>query len=341
MYTFSNVFNRMSMSAQNRYLLDIQGLKTYFFTREGVVKAVDDVDLQIDRFETLGLVGESGCGKSTVALSILRLISFPGKIISGKILFNGIDLLKLSEKEMRKIRGGSISIVFQDPQSSLNPVFNVGSQIAEAVRLHQMIKKNKEVKKRVIDILEKVNIPDPEKRFSNFPHELSGGMRQRVMIAMALSCNPELLIADEPTTSLDVTIQAQILDLMKKMQKEFKSSILLITHNMGIVAEMCDKVAVMYCGKVVEYSDVVTIFKNPKHPYTRALLASIPRVDVKKDELETIPGSVPSLVNPPAGCHFHPRCSYAQKICREIEPPKVEIRKSHIVYCHRADELFG
>ncbi len=242
---------------------------------------------------------------------------------------------------MRKVRGGSISIIFQDPQTSLNPVFNIGSQIAEAVRLHQMIKKNEEVKRRVIDMLEKVNIPDPEKRFSNFPHELSGGMRQRVMIAMALSCNPKLLIADEPTTSLDVTIQAQILDLMKKMQSEVKFSILLITHNMGIVAEMCDKVAVMYCGKVVEYSDVITIFKNSKHPYTRALLESIPRVDVKKDELKTIPGFVPSLVNPPAGCPFHPRCSYAQKICGEVEPPKVEIGKDHIVYCHRACELFS
>jgi len=329
------------MSGQNEYLLDIHGLKTYFFTGEGVVKAVDDVDLRINRLESLGLGGEAGCGKSTLALSILRLIPFPGKIISGEILFNGNDLLKLGEKDMRKVRGGSISIIFQDPQTSLNPVFNIGSQIAEAVRLHQMIKKNEEVKRRVIDMLEKVNIPDPEKRFSNFPHELSGGMRQRVMIAMALSCNPKLLIADEPTTSLDVTIQAQILDLMKKMQSEVKFSILLITHNMGIVAEMCDKVAVMYCGKVVEYSDVITIFKNSKHPYTRALLESIPRVDVKKDELKTIPGFVPSLVNPPAGCPFHPRCSYAQKICGEVEPPKVEIGKDHIVYCHRACELFS
>lgn len=326
------------MSEYNKCLLDIQGLKTYFYTEEGIVRAVDDINLQINRFESVGVVGESGCGKSTLALSILRMIPHPGKIVSGKILFENVDLLKLNEKEMRRIRGKKIAIIFQDPRSSLNPVFNIGSQIAEAIQLHQLIKNKHELKHKVVNILEKVNIPDPEKRYLNYPHELSGGMCQRVMIAMALSCNPDLLIADEPTTALDVTIQAQILDLMKRMQREFKSSILLITHNMGIVAEICDKVAIMYCGKIVEYGDTMTIFKEPKHPYTRALLESIPRVDVKK-ELKSIPGSVPSLVNPPKGCRFHPRCGYTSKLCREEDPPMVKVKDGHIVLCHNVKEF--
>lgn len=326
------------MSDQNDRLLDIQGLKTYFFTDEGTVKAVDDINLRINRFESVGIVGESGCGKSTLALSILRLIPHPGKIVSGKIFFENVDLLKLTEKEMRKIRGRKIAIIFQDPRSSLNPVFNIGSQIAEAVQLHQLIKNKNELKYKVVNMLEKVNIPDPEKRYLNYPHELSGGMCQRVMIAMALSCNPDLLIADEPTTALDVTIQAQILDLMKKIQKEFKSSILLITHNMGIVAEMCNKVAIMYCGKIVEYGDTMTIFKEPKHPYTQALLESIPRIDTKK-ELKAIPGSVPSLINPPRGCRFHPRCGYTSKICRRDDPPMVKVKDDHIVLCHNVKEF--
>jgi peptide/nickel transport system ATP-binding protein len=325
--------------SENEPLLKIHDLRTYFFTDEGVIKAVDGVDLQINRFESVGLVGESGCGKSTLALSILRLVPFPGRIVSGEILFNGRNLLTLSEKEMRKIRGGKIGIIFQDPRSSLNPVFNIGSQIAEAVQLHQLVKERNELKKRVVNMLEMVNIPDPERRYFNYPHELSGGMCQRVMIAMALSCKPDLLIADEPTTALDVTIQAQILDLMKRMQSEFKSALLLITHNMGIVAEICEKVAVMYCGKIVEYGDVLSIFTNPRHPYTKALIESIPRVDVKKEELKTIPGFVPSLMNPPPGCRFHPRCSYAQNICMKVDPPKVVVERDHIVFCHRVDAL--
>jgi oligopeptide/dipeptide ABC transporter ATP-binding protein len=328
-----------NIMSEQEHLLEIRGLRTHFFTDEGIVKAVDGIDLQINRFESVGLVGESGCGKSTVALSILRLVPHPGRIVSGEILFNDRNLLTLSEREMLKIRGGKIAIIFQDPRSSLNPIFNVGSQVAEAVELHQIVREKRELRKRVINMLERVNIPDAEKRYSNYPHELSGGMCQRVMIAMALSCNPDLLIADEPTTALDVTIQAQILDLMKKMQTEFKSALLLITHNMGIVAEICDKVAVMYCGKIVEYADVLSIFKYPRHPYTQALLESIPRIDVKKEELKTIPGSVPSLVNPPLGCRFHPRCSYALKICREVDPPKVVVGGNHVVFCHRVNEL--
>ena len=322
---------------KNPSLLSIEGLKTYFFTEDGVVKAVDNICLDVGRSEIVGLVGESGCGKSTVALSILRLVPYPGKIVSGKIVFDGIDLLTLDEDEMRKIRGGRISIIFQNPQTSLNPVFKIGFQIAEAVRLHQKISKDEEIKKRVIDILEKVGFSDPERQFELFPHELSGGMQQRVMIAMALSCRPDLLIADEPTTSLDVTIQAQILELMKNLQKEFKSSILLITHNMGVVAELCDKVAVMYAGKIVEYGDIIAVFKNPSHPYTKALLQSVPRIDVEEQKLEGIPGTVPSLIDPPSGCRFHPRCKYFMKVCKEKEPSKFEVEKNHFVYCH----LFG
>ena len=324
-------------SMKNSSLLSIKGLKTYFFTEDGVVKAVDNICLDVGRSEIVGLVGESGCGKSTVALSILRLVPYPGKIVSGKIVFDGIDLLTLDEDSMREVRGGRISIIFQNPQTSLNPVFKIGFQIAEAVRLHQKISKDEEIKKRVIDILEKVGFSDPERQFELFPHELSGGMRQRVMIAMALSCNPDLLIADEPTTSLDVTIQAQILELMRNLQKKFKSSILLITHNMGVIAEMCDKVAVMYAGKIVEFGDVVTVFKNPAHPYTKALLESIPRIDIEEQKLESIPGTVPSLINPPSGCRFHPRCRHFMKICKEKEPPKVEVEKNHFVCCH----MFG
>ncbi|RLI45760.1 peptide ABC transporter ATP-binding protein [Candidatus Bathyarchaeota archaeon] len=315
-------------------LLSIRGLKTYFFTEDGVVRAVDYIDLDVNRSEIVGLVGESGCGKSTVALSILRLIPYPGKIVSGEIIFDGINLLTLNEDEMRKIRGGRISIIFQNPQTSLNPVFKIGYQIAEAVKLHQKISKNEEIRERVINILEKVGFSDPERQFELFPHELSGGMQQRVMIAMALSCRPDLLIADEPTTSLDVTIQAQILELMKNLQKEFKSSILLITHNMGVVAELCDKVAVMYAGKIVEYGDIIAVFKNPLHPYTKALLQSVPRIDVEEQKLEGIPGTVPSLINPPSGCRFHPRCKYFMKVCKEKKPSKFEVEKNHFVYCH-------
>ena len=313
-------------------LLNINNLKTYFVLAEGVVQAVDGVHLEIGKEEVLGLVGESGCGKSTVALSILRLIRPPGKIVGGEIWFEGEDLLRKSEGEMREIRGGKISMVFQNPTSSMNPVYTVGSQIAEAIKLHQDVQKH-QIKEKVVEILHKVGIPDPSKRMEDHPHEYSGGMCQRAMTAMALSCNPKLLIADEPTTNLDVTIQAQILDLMRTLRKDFGASILLIGHNLGVINELCDKVAVMYAGKVVESSDITTIFKKPKHPYTQALLESIPRLDVEKERLRIIPGTVPRLIDPPVGCRFHPRCEYAMAVCREQEPTLVEIGRGHTVAC--------
>ncbi|MFP3952460.1 MAG: ABC transporter ATP-binding protein [Candidatus Bathyarchaeia archaeon] len=322
-------------------VLEIRGLKTYFYTEEGAVQAVDSIDLQIGKQEVLGLVGESGCGKSTVALSIMRLIPHPGEIVDGEILLNGKDLFSMSEEEIRRIRGGEIAMIFQDPMSSLNPVYSIGDQVAEAVRWHQKIKDNRELRERVEIVLHKVGIPDADKRFNEFPHEFSGGMRQRVMIAMALSCNPQILIADEPTTSLDVTIQAQILDLMKDLQEEFNSSILLITHDLGVVAELSDKVAVMYAGKVVEYSDVVSIFKEPIHPYTRALIGAVPRLDIKQEELETIQGEVPSLIDFHTQCRFHPRCKYARDICKREEPEFQEIKPGHFVSCFFAEELEG
>ncbi|UCE16296.1 MAG: ABC transporter ATP-binding protein [Candidatus Bathyarchaeota archaeon] len=317
----------------NESLLSINNLKTYFYTEEGVVKAVDNVNLKIKKEEVLGLVGESGCGKSTTAISIMRLIRAPGKIAGGEIWFDGEDLLKKSEGKMRKIRGGKISMIFQNPMSSLNPVFTVGGQIAEAIKLHQNVQK-REIKEKVAEILDKVGIPDPSERLEDYPHEYSGGMAQRAMIAMALSCNPELLVADEPTTNLDVTIQAQILELMKALRKDFGASILLIGHDLGVISELCDKIAVMYAGKIVENSDLTGIFKKPKHPYTQALLESIPRLDVETERLRIIPGTVPRLINPPSGCRFHPRCEHAMKICSEQEPLLTEIEKEHTVACH-------
>jgi oligopeptide/dipeptide ABC transporter ATP-binding protein len=316
----------------SEYILEIKDLRVYYYIAEGVVKAVDKINLKIGEEEALGLVGESGCGKSTVALSIPRLIRKPGKIIGGKILFEGEDLLTKSEREMRKIRGKKISMVFQHPGASMNPVYTVGSQIAEAIKLHQNVEKH-EVKKRVEEILYKVGIPSPARRMKDYPHEYSGGMLQRAMIAMALSCNPKLLIADEPTTSLDVTIQAQILELMKKLRKDFGASILLIGHDLGVISELCDRVTVMYAGKVVESADIETLFKNPKHPYTQALLESIPRLDVDKERLRIIRGSVPRLINPPPGCRFHPRCDYAKEICSKQEPLFIEVGQEHGVAC--------
>jgi oligopeptide/dipeptide ABC transporter ATP-binding protein len=314
-------------------VLKINDLTVYYYIPEGVVKAVDGVNFEIGKEEALGLVGESGCGKSTVALSIPRLIRTPGKIVGGEIWFEGEDLLAKSEAEMRKIRGGRISMVFQHPGASMNPVFTIGSQISEAIKLHQEVQKS-EIRKKVEEILYKVGIPSPEQRMNDYPHEYSGGMLQRAMIAMSLSCNPELLIADEPTTSLDVTIQAQILELMKKLRKDFGASILLIGHDLGVISELCDKVAVMYAGKNVEYADISTIFKNPKHPYTIALLKSIPRLDVDVERLNIIRGTVPRLINPPSGCRFHPRCEHVMEICSKQEPPLVEVEKGHRVACH-------
>ncbi len=319
-------------SAASEPVLKINNLKTYYYLTEGVVKAVDRVNMRVNQEEALGIVGESGCGKSTVAHSILRLIRQPGKIVSGEILFEGQNLLSKSESEMRKIRGGRIAMVFQNPTSSLNPVFTVGSQIGEAIKLHQNVEK-KGVKEKVVDMLGKVGIPSPKERMEDYPHEYSGGMCQRAMMAMALSCNPKLLIADEPTTNLDVTIQAQILDLIRALRKEFNASILLIGHDFGVISELCDRIVVMYSGKVVESADLATIFKNPMHPYTKALLESIPRINIEKERLHVIPGDVPELIKPPPGCRFHPRCEQAMGICSKEEPTIKEIKKGHEVAC--------
>lgn len=323
-------------SATNGAVLKINDLKTYYYVAEGVVKAVDRVSMKINETEALGIVGESGCGKSTLAHSILRLIREPGKIAGGEIWFEGENLLRKSEGAMRKIRGSKIAMVFQNPTSSLNPVFTVGSQIAEAINLHQTVQRH-EMEEKVIDILGKVGIASPSQRMKDYPHEYSGGMCQRAMMAMALSCNPKLLIADEPTTNLDVTIQAQILDLVRTLRKEFNASILLIGHDFGVMSELCDRIVVMYSGKVVESADLKTIFKSAKHPYTKALLKSIPRINVETERLHVIPGDVPELIKPPPGCRFHPRCEQATEVCREKEPTISEIEKGHEVACHLYD----
>jgi len=320
------------MPARDKLLLDIKDLKTYFFTAEGVVKAVDGVSFKMARGEALGLVGESGCGKSTTAHSIMRLVRPPGRIVDGEIWFDGENLLEISEGKMREIRGGRIAMIFQNPATSMNPVYTVGNQIAEAIKLHQDVQK-REVMGKVVESLDRVGIPDPEKRAKDYPHEYSGGMIQRAMIAMALSCNPALLIGDEPTTNLDVTIQAQILDLMRVLRKEFDASILLIGHDFGVMSELCDMIAVMYAGKLVEYTDLATTFKNPKHPYTQALLESIPRLDIETERLRIIPGDVPQLITPPPGCRFHDRCEYAKEVCSKREPALIEIEPGHEVAC--------
>ncbi|WP_413289095.1 ABC transporter ATP-binding protein [Bdellovibrio sp. HCB337] len=303
-------------------LLEVKNLKTRFNTDDGTFYAVDDVSFVVKKGQTLGIVGESGCGKSVTSLSVMRLIQAPGKIESGEISYKGKNLLKSSEEEMRHIRGNEIAMIFQEPMTSLNPVYTCGNQIGEAIALHFPKLTKAEVKERAIEMLRKVGIPAPEKRYDEYPHQLSGGMRQRVMIAMAISCNPELLIADEPTTALDVTIQAQILDLMRKLQKDFNAGMILITHDLGVVAEMCQEVVVMYAGKVVEYGTVEDIFYRPKHPYTRGLLDSIPHFETghKLEELKTIKGMVPSLLSLPKGCRFQDRCPNVQNDCRQQEP---------------------
>ncbi len=322
-------------------LISIRNLKTYFYTEDGVVEALDGVDLDIYRGETLGLVGETGCGKSVTALSIMRLIpSPPGKIVSGEILFNGEDLLKMTGEEMRHIRGGKISMIFQDPMTSLNPVYMIGDQIAEAIQLHQTNDRRR-VGEAVLEALRMVRIADVEDRARAYPHQFSGGMRQRSMIAMMLSCLPSLLIADEPTTALDVTIQAQVLQLMKDLQKELGTSILLITHNLGVVAETCSRVGVMYSGNIIELANVNDLFAKPLHPYTQGLLGSIPRADRDVDQLEVIPGSVPSLINPPKGCRFHPRCKHTMDICRQVKPPEYMVETDHMVACHLYSQSAG
>lgn len=325
---------------RDQNLLSVKNLRTYFYTEDGVVKAVDGVDFEIKKGETLGMVGESGCGKSVSALSIMRLIPMPpGRIVEGEIYFKGEDILKISEVAMRKIRGRDISMIFQEPMTSLNPVYTVGNQISEAITIHQGLNR-KDSWDKAIEMLRQVGIPDASKRAREYPHQMSGGMRQRVMIAMALSCNPELLIADEPTTSLDVTTQAQILDLIGKLQEEFKLSVLIITHNLGIVAEVADKVAVVYAGKVVEYAKTDEIFSHPLHPYTIGLLRSVPRLDMKKkDKLQTIEGEVPDSLTFPSGCKFHPRCFLCQEKCRTKEPPLIKAENGRLVRCWRYNEI--
>jgi oligopeptide/dipeptide ABC transporter ATP-binding protein len=311
----------------------IKNLKTYFYTYEGLVEALDGINITLEKGEVVGLVGETGCGKSVTALSILRLISWPpGKIVDGQIYFKGQDLLKLSEYDMQKIRGNEIAMIFQEPTTSLNPVYTVGHQIEETIKIHNKIN-NQEARKRTIEMLEMVDMPDPRKVFNQYPCELSGGMQQRIMIAIALSCNPDLLIADEPTTALDVTIQAQILELMLGLQERLGTAILLITHNLGVVAEVCDQVAVMHAGVIVEKGGVHSIFKDSKHPYTQGLLKTIPKINGNQDILQEIKGEMPKLINPPAGCRFYPRCPYVMDICRKKHPDEYPVESSHFCAC--------
>jgi oligopeptide/dipeptide ABC transporter ATP-binding protein len=334
---------RFQRSADGKPLLKVSGLRTSFYTRDGVVRAVDGIDFEVQRGEVLGIVGESGCGKSVTSMSIMRLIANPGRIEAGEILFDGQDLLKLPQSEMRRIRGDRISMIFQQPQSSLNPVWDVGRQIGEVLELHRNMKR-KVARDRALQLLRMVGIPDPMRRLSSYPHELSGGMAQRVMIALALACEPELLIADEPTTALDVTIQAQILDLIRELREETGTAVILITHDLGVVAEMCDRVAVMYAGEIVEQSETIPLFREPLHPYTRGLIDSIPVVGGTRERLAVIPGNVPNLIDLPAGCRFAPRC--ASRIdedvteATEVHPELREVNAGHTVRCflyHRPD----
>ena len=317
-------------------MLEIRGLKTYFYTEDGVVHAVDGVDMALDRGETLGVVGESGCGKSQTMFSVMRLVGPPGKILEGEVIFDGRDLMTLSDADMQDIRGNRISMIFQQPLSSLNPVFRVGDQIAEVFEIHQSLSKD-EARKKAVEMMRKVGIPDPERRAQSFPHEISGGQAQRIMIAMALATDPELLIADEPTTALDVTIQAQILDLMRAMRAKSNMSIIFITHDLGVVAEMAENVAVMYAGQIVEYADVFSVFRDPKMPYTQGLLKSIPVLGEHREQLAVIPGAVPNLINLPPGCRFASRCTsrveYGLSICEEVEPALLPVEEGHQVRC--------
>ncbi|SHJ61287.1 ABC transporter ATP-binding protein [Paramaledivibacter caminithermalis] len=317
----------------DKKILEIKNLKTYFFTDNGIVKAVDGVDIHVNEGETLGIVGESGSGKSVTSLSIMGLLNdTSGKVVDGKIEFQGRNLVDLKEEDMRKIRGNDIAMIFQEPMTSLNPVLRIGKQISEAIRLHLKYDKAR-AKEHTIEMLKLVGIPRAENIYSEFPFQLSGGMRQRVMIAMAMACNPKLLIADEPTTALDVTIQAQILDLMKKLKKDVGTAIMFVTHDLGVVAEMCDRVVVMYAGRVVERGDVYQIFENPKHPYTKGLLKSVPVLRQKVERLASIPGNVPSPKNMPKGCKFAPRCKNVFDKCWEEEPPFYNVEENHSSKC--------
>lgn len=320
------------------YTLRIQNLKTQFHTTKGISPVVDDVSIDIPKGKIVGLVGESGCGKSMTAMSVMQLVKKPGKIVDGKIMLMDGDLLSLSSKEMQQVRGNDISMIFQEPMTSLNPVFTVGKQVREAILLHQDVSKE-EAKQRVIEVFRKCGISEPEKRYNSYPHQLSGGLRQRVMIAMAMVCEPELLIADEPTTALDVTIEAQILKLMRQLRDEHGTSILLITHNMGVVAQMCDYVYVMYAGKVMEQAETFELFRNTRHPYTDGLLRSIPKLDCQVERLYSIPGVVPNLLHLPKGCSFCTRCEYADERCKNERPELYDLpaQEVHRVRCFRSE----
>ena len=317
-------------------LLEVRGLRTSFHTTDGVVRAVTGIDFHVNRGEIMGLVGESGCGKSVTSLSIMRLIAPPGRVEAGEVIFDGRDLLTLSQRQMRDLRGDAISMIFQQPTSSLNPVFDVGMQLGEMLEIHRNMKR-KAARHRAAELLRMVGIPDPQRRLSAYPHALSGGMAQRVMIAMALACEPELLIADEPTTALDVTIQAQILDIMRSLQRETGTAIILITHDLGVVAEMCDRVAVMYAGEIVEQTDTRSLFEDPKHPYTRGLIGSVPKLGQERDELAVIPGSVPNLIDLPPACRFAPRCvtRVTENVphSEELHPELRPVAEGHDVRC--------
>jgi len=317
-------------------LLDVQNLTTYYITRRGAVKAVENVSFKVQRAEAMGLAGESGCGKTTVALSILRILPPNGKIMGGKIIFEGKDILSLSEKEMReRIRWKGISLIFQGAMNALNPVYKVGDQIVEAIRLHEPHVSPYEAKKRAEKLFELVGI-EPS-RIESYPHEMSGGMKQRAMIAMALACNPKLLIADEPGTALDVIVQAQVLKLLKELKKKLGISVIMITHDLSMIAEICDSLAIMYAGNIVEYGDVVSLFKKPLHPYTQGLIKAFPSLQSEKREMSSIPGSPPNLLNPPRGCRFHPRCKFATDICKRKTPKLKEVSKGHYVACFLVD----
>jgi len=325
----------MKQDLMTKSLLEVQDLSIHFFTEEGVVRAVENVSFEIYPGEILGLVGESGCGKSVTGLSLLRLIPIPpGRIVSGDILLEGRSLLNLEEKEMERVRGNDISMIFQEPMTSLNPVFTIGDQIMEAIILHQGLDKT-EARRRAVEMLDRVKIPSPEKRIDSYPHQLSGGMRQRAMIAMALSCQPKLLIADEPTTALDVTIQAQVLQLLKEIQRDMGMSVMLITHDLGVVSEIADRVAVMYAGRIFEYGPIEAIFGKMRNPYTRGLMTSIPQLSEKRSRLNAIPGQVPDPMHLPVGCKFHPRCYLVIEDCKKEEPLLFQVNGDHFSRCIR------